>query len=200
MVEVGNMRVMDILSHATNRIAEGEVLQLLNAKDPDTDQQRYMEVIERKTATLFEAGTRLGAVLAGSPAQVEESLARYGRLLGIAFQLIDDALDYEGDPCELGKNLGDDLEEGKPTLPVIRAMEVGTEAQRCLLRDAIEHGGRERIDEVAAAIASTDGIAYTAALSRDYAARAKAELAVLGGSAAAQALAALADFAVARRS
>ncbi|MGE5155765.1 MAG: polyprenyl synthetase family protein [Bdellovibrio bacteriovorus] len=198
MVDVGSMRVMEILAHATNRIAEGEVLQLLNTRDPDTDESRYMEVIERKTATLFEAGTRLGAVLAESPDYIEEAMAAYGLKLGIAFQLIDDALDYSADPAEMGKNLGDDLQEGKPTLPVIHAMSAGTAAQRQMLRDAIAQGGRERIDEVAAAIASTDAIAYTAQLARGYAQQAKEALSALDHTDASEALAALADFAVSR--
>ena len=198
MVDVGIMRVMDILSHATNRIAEGEVLQLLNTRDPDTDEARYMEVITRKTATLFEAGTRLGAVLAESPPEVEAAVAEYGLSLGIAFQLIDDALDYAVDNAELGKNVGDDLDEGKPTLPVIRAIAVGTDEQRSLLRDAIENGGRDRIDVVAAAIASTDAITYTAQLARSYAFRAKEALDKLPESPATSALAMMADFAVAR--
>jgi len=198
MVEVGSMRVMEVLAHATNRIAEGEVLQLLNTKDPDTDEQRYMEVIVRKTATLFEAGTRLGAVLAASPAAIETAMADYGRNLGIAFQLIDDALDYSSGNTELGKNVGDDLDEGKPTLPVLRAMAVGTPAQRSLLRAAIEHGGRERIDDVIAVIASTDAIAYTAQLAREYARRAQEALTALPPSDACDALAMMADFAVSR--
>jgi len=198
MVDVGSMRVMEILAHATNRIAEGEVLQLLNTKDPDTDESRYMEVIMRKTATLFEAGTRLGAVLAESPDYVEEAMATYGLNLGIAFQLIDDALDYAADQGEMGKRLGDDLEEGKPTLPVIHAMSVGTAEQRQMLREAIEHGGRERIDEVAAVIATTNAITYTAELARGYARLAQEALAVLAPSDATDALAALADFAVGR--
>ncbi|MTW20038.1 polyprenyl synthetase family protein [Allochromatium palmeri] len=198
MVEVGNMRVMDILSHATNRIAEGEVLQLLNERDPDTDEQRYMEVITRKTATLFEAGIRLGAVLAESPSEIEEATREYGLSLGIAFQLVDDALDYSVDNAELGKNVGDDLDEGKPTLPIIRAMAVGSPEQRALLRDAIEHGGRDRIEAVTAAIASTDAIEYTTQLAQSYAARAKNALERLPASPATDALAMLADFAVAR--
>jgi octaprenyl-diphosphate synthase len=198
MVEVGSMRVMEILAHATNRIAEGEVLQLLNARDPDTDERRYMDVIVRKTATLFEAGTRLGAVLAGSPAPVEQAMADYGRNLGIAFQLIDDALDYDSGNQDLDKNVGDDLDEGKPTLPILRAMAVGTPEQRRMLRDTIEHGGRERIDEVVAVIASTDGIAYTTGLARDYARQAKEALRLLAPSDATDALAMMADFAVSR--
>lgn len=198
MVEVGSMPVMDILSHATNRISEGEVLQLLNCNDPTTTEARYMEVIERKTATLFEAGTRIGAVLAGSPPGVERGMADYGRCLGVAFQLVDDALDYRAKGEELGKNLGDDLAEGKPTLPVIRALEVGTPAQQALLREVIETGGRERIAEVAAAIDSTSAIDYTIGLARQYAGEAKAALALLPESASRRALEQLADFAVAR--
>jgi octaprenyl-diphosphate synthase len=198
MVDVGNMRIMEILAHATNRIAEGEVLQLLNTKDPDTDEARYMEVIVRKTATLFEAGTRLGAVLAESPDDIETAMADYGRHLGIAFQLIDDALDYDTGNAELGKNVGDDLDEGKPTLPVLRAMQVGTAEQRQLLREAIERGGRERIDDVIRAIASTDAIQYTTQLALDHARLAREALSALPPSDAAEALAALADFAVSR--
>ncbi len=198
MVDVGSMRVMDILSHATNRIAEGEVLQLLNTRDPDTDEGRYMEVITRKTATLFEAGIRLGAVLAESPLEIEDAAKEYGLCLGIAFQLIDDALDYSVDNAELDKNVGDDLDEGKPTLPVIRAMAVGSAAQRDLLRQAIEHGGREQIDAVTEAIASTDAITYTIELAESYAARAKKAIKRLPESDATESLAILADFAVRR--
>ena len=151
MVAVERMRVMDILSHATNRIAEGEVLQLLNAHDPETSEARYMEVIDRKTATLFQAGARLGAVIAEAPQEVEDALAAYGLALGIAFQLVDDALDYSAASAELGKNIGDDLDEGKPTLPVIRAIAVGTPEQGAMLCKAIEEGGREHIGAVAAA-------------------------------------------------
>lgn len=199
MVDVGSMRVMDILSHATNRIAEGEVLQLLNTHDPDTDQTRYMEVITRKTATLFEAGVRLGAVLAESSPDVEEAAASYGLNLGIAFQLIDDALDYSPANAELGKNVGDDLDEGKPTLPVIRAMEVGTPEQKALLRKAIEEGGRKHMESVVEAIASTDAITYTTRLAEDYADRAKGALSALPSCPARDAMATLADFSVDRK-
>jgi octaprenyl-diphosphate synthase len=198
MVDVDNMRVMDILSHATNRIAEGEVLQLLNCNDPDTTEERYMEVVKRKTATLFEAGTRLGAVLAESPKGIEDATADYGLQLGIAFQLVDDALDYRADGDELGKNLGDDLAEGKPTLPVIRAMEAGTEEQRKLLRSAIEGGGRNRIDAVAEAIESTQAIDYTIGLARRYAESAKKSAGMLPESDQRAALEKMADFAVSR--
>jgi octaprenyl-diphosphate synthase len=198
MVDVENMRVMDILSHATNRIAEGEVLQLLNCNDPDTTEERYMEVIRRKTATLFEAGTRLGAVLAESPEEIENAVADYGLQLGIAFQLVDDALDYRADGDALGKNLGDDLAEGKPTLPVIRAMESGTDKERTLLRQAIESGGRDRIADVAAAIESTKAIDYTIGLARRYAQEAKDAARLLPESAQRTALEKMADFAVSR--
>lgn len=200
MVDVQSMRVMEILSHATNRIAEGEVLQLLNCNDPDTDESRYREVILRKTATLFEAGARLGGVIAGvNPAQ-EQALADYGRHLGLAFQMVDDALDYGSSEEDIGKNVGDDLAEGKPTLPLIRAMAVGSNAQRKLIRTAIEEGGRDHVKKVLEAVESTDGIDYTALL-----ASAEADLAVqvleqLPPSAFRSALAALAEFAVQRKS
>jgi octaprenyl-diphosphate synthase len=198
MVDIGVMRVMDVLSHATNRIAEGEVLQLLNTNDPDTDERRYMEVIERKTATLFEAGTRLGAVLAEVPRDVEDSVASFGKHLGVAFQLVDDALDYDSDAETIGKHIGDDLEEGKPTLPVIRAMEVGNDDDRRRLRMAIETGGREHIDDVVAAIVSSGAIEYTIALAQRHAAAAKEALEPLPPSPARAAMEATADFAVAR--
>jgi octaprenyl-diphosphate synthase len=198
MVEVDSMRVMDILSHATNRIAEGEVLQLLNCNDPETTEERYMEVIERKTATLFEAGTLLGAVLAASSTEIEEAMGRYGRGLGIAFQLMDDALDYRADSDQLGKNIGDDLAEGKPTLPVIRAMQAGSGAERQQLRQAIESGGRDRMAAVAEAIESTHAIEYTLALARRYVDSAKAAAALLPPSTHRTALERLADFALSR--
>jgi len=198
MVDVGSMRVMEVLAHATNRIAAGEVLQLLNARDADTDEARYMEVIERKTATLFAAGTRLGAILAETTPEVEAALASYGLNLGIAFQLIDDALDYSTNNESLDKNVGDDLDEGKPTLPLIRAMAVGTAEQRAMLRDCIEHGGRERIDAVIEAIASTDAIAYTGDLAKRHAQKAREALEILDPSPARDAMATLANFAVSR--
>jgi octaprenyl-diphosphate synthase len=198
MVAVERMRVMDILSHATNRIAEGEVLQLLNSHDPQTSEARYMEVIDRKTATLFQAGARLGAVIADGAQGLEDALAEYGLALGIAFQLVDDALDYSAASAELGKNVGDDLDEGKPTLPVIRAIEVGNPEQAAMLRNAIEEGGREHIDAVVAAIASTEAITYTIGLARSYAQQAKETLAALPPSPHREALGALADFSVSR--
>ena len=198
MVAVDSMRVMDVLSHATNRIAEGEVLQLLNCHDPDTDEARYREVILRKTATLFEAGARLGAVISGSDETTESALADYGLHLGMAFQMIDDALDYGASGADIGKNLGDDLAEGKPTLPLIRAIERSDPATRAMLRGVIEQGGSERIGEVRAAIESTDAIAYTARLAAGEAAQAKQALDVLPASAFRSALEAVADFSVDR--
>jgi octaprenyl-diphosphate synthase len=198
MVDVGNMRVMDILSHATNRIAEGEVLQLLNCHDPDTDEKKYLEVILRKTATLFEAGAQLGAILCNSSPEEEQALANYGKHLGIAFQIIDDALDYSESSEEIGKNIGDDLAEGKPTLPLIRAMQAGTPEQRDSLRDIIENGGREQIDVVKEAIASTDAIEYTFKAAEAEALKAKEALEILPASSYRSALASLADFSVDR--
>jgi len=198
MVSVDSMRVMEILSTATNRIAEGEVLQLLNCNDPDTDEARYREVILRKTATLFEAGSRLGGVISEAEEAQEQALADYGRHLGMAFQMIDDALDYGSSGEDIGKNIGDDLAEGKPTLPLIRAMQVSDEATTAMLREVIEQGGSERVDEVRRAIESTDAIAYTARLAKEEAALAKQSLEILPASAYRNALAAVADFSVDR--
>ncbi len=198
MVAVDSMRVMEVLSHATNRIAEGEVLQLLNCNDPDTDEARYREVILRKTATLFEAGARLGAIVSGSDATIESAMAKYGRHLGMAFQMIDDALDYGSSGLDIGKNLGDDLAEGKPTLPLIRAVQCSDPSTRDMLRGVIEQGGTDRIQEVLAAIESTDAIAYTARLAADEAAKAREALEVLPASAFRSALEVVADFSVDR--
>ena len=198
MVTVDNMRIMEILSSATNRIAEGEVLQLLNCNDPDTDESRYREVILRKTATLFEAGARLGGIISGAAANEEDALAAYGNHLGMAFQMIDDALDYGSSDADIGKNIGDDLAEGKPTLPLIRALEVGDQATRIMLREVIENGGAERVEEVRRAIESTDAITYTARLAKEEAELAKQALGALPPSSFRTALASLADFAVDR--
>ncbi|HHI75947.1 MAG TPA: octaprenyl diphosphate synthase [Gammaproteobacteria bacterium] len=198
MVAVDSMRVMEILSTATNQIAEGEVLQLLNCNDPDTDEARYREVVLRKTATLFEAGARLGAVIAGACEAEEQAMADYGLHLGMAFQMIDDALDYGSSDADIGKNIGDDLAEGKPTLPLIRAMQVADADTRAMLREVIQQGGADRVEEVRRAIESTDAIEYTARLAREEADRAKQAIADLPSSAYLTALAALADFAVDR--
>lgn len=145
MVDVGSMRVMRILADATNRIAEGEVLQLLNVHDPSVTEQRYMQVVERKTATLFEAAARIGAVLAGADDETEARCARYGASLGKAFQIIDDVLDYSGNVEDLGKQLGDDLREGKATLPLIHALSNSTGAHRDLIETAVREGGGDFI-------------------------------------------------------
>ena len=161
MVEADNMRVMQILAEATNVIAEGEVLQLMNMHDASLDETAYLRVIRSKTAKLFEASSRLGAVLAGAPAPVEDACAIYGQALGTAFQVIDDLLDYAGSPSEMGKNLGDDLREGKATLPLIMAMQLGTDSQRQLVREAIEQGAVDRLNAVADAVRQTGALAAT---------------------------------------
>ena len=160
MVEADSMRIMQVLSEATTVIAEGEVLQLLNVHDPEVSLERYLQVVRYKTAKLFEAAAQVGAIIAGANAQHEEAAAAYGRHIGTAFQLIDDVLDYSGDAEALGKNVGDDLREGKPTLPLIRVMEVGTPEQRDLIRKAIETGEAD-FEAVAAAIRDTEALAYT---------------------------------------
>ncbi|MCU7906908.1 MAG: polyprenyl synthetase family protein [Candidatus Thiodiazotropha sp. (ex Epidulcina cf. delphinae)] len=198
MVEVGQMRVMDILSHATNRIAEGEVLQLLNVHNPETSETEYMEVIKRKTATLFEAGARLGGVIADVPADQQQALADYGLHLGIAFQLVDDALDYYSGNSDIGKNIGDDLAEGKPTLPLIQAMKQADEEQRRRLATIIENGGLDEIDFVMQAIQAADAIAYTQQLAQKEAQLAKQALACLPDTPYRETLANLADFSVER--
>ena len=198
MVDVGSMRVMDILAEATNTIAEGEVRQLLNVHDPDTTEERYLEVIRGKTAKLFESAARLAAVLAGRPGAEEAALAAFGIHLGTAFQLVDDVLDYSASAADTGKNVGDDLAEGKPTLPLIHALARGTPGQRALLRRAIETGGRNAIDDVLAAIESTGALDYTARFAREEATRAREALAAVPASPYKDALLDLTEFAVAR--
>ena len=198
MVDVDSMRVMDILSHATNRIAEGEVLQLLNLNDPEVTEEKYREVILRKTAVLFEAGTRLGAVLNGSDEQTEQNMAEYGLHLGIAFQMIDDALDYGSSSDDIGKNIGDDLAEGKPTLPLLRAMQQCSAAERELLVQVIENGGSDKIDEVLSIIQSTDAINYTFKQAESEADKAIEALSGIETSPFKEALITLANYAVRR--
>ncbi len=161
MVSTNRMRVMEILAEATNVIAEGEVLQLINMHDPDISVDDYLRVIEYKTAKLFEAAARLGAVITDAPAEVEAACASYGRALGTAFQLIDDLLDYEGSTAELGKNIGDDLREGKPTLPLLVAMQRGTPEQSALIRQAIEHGEVERMPDIVEIVKATGALDAT---------------------------------------
>ncbi len=198
MVRLKSLRVMEIMADATNVIAEGEVLQLMNAHDPDTSESRYLEVIYRKTARLFESGAQIAAVLAGGGPAVEQALATYGRHLGNAFQLVDDALDYRGSPAERGKNVGDDLAEGKPTLPVIRALKNGSAEQQALLRRAIQSGGLEELPAVLKAIESAGGLEYTARLAQGEADQALAALEPLPESVHGEALRQLAGFAISR--
>jgi octaprenyl-diphosphate synthase len=199
MVEVGKMRVMDVLADATNTIAAGEVLQLMNCNDPETTEARYMDVIYRKTARLFEAGAQIGAILADQTRAVEDSLIEYGRQVGLAFQLVDDALDYEADRGELGKNIGADLAEGKPTLPLIHALRRGSPREQVAIRRAIEHGGLEDLDTILAAIRATGALAYTVEQARQASRQAREALARVPDSACKNALLAVADFAVERR-
>jgi octaprenyl-diphosphate synthase len=158
MVDVGRMRVMEVLADATNVIAEGEVLQLMNMHDPDLDESAYLRVIRSKTAKLFEASARLAPILAGADAETEQRCADYGQALGTAFQVIDDVLDYEGQAAELGKNLGDDLREGKMTLPVIWALRLGEPEEQALIRHAIEKGDTTHLDAIAAVIRRTGAL------------------------------------------
>lgn len=198
MVDVNSMRVMEIMSETTNIIAEGEVQQLINCHDPETTEERYLKVIHNKTAKLFEAASQMGAIIAGRPLDEEMAMATYGRHLGIAYQLIDDVLDYSGSSEELGKNIGDDLSEGKPTLPLLYAMHHGTETQSALIKDAIENGGIEKLDKIMEAIESTGAITYTARRAGEEAQRAIQALSDLPASEYRDALETLARFSVER--
>jgi octaprenyl-diphosphate synthase len=198
MAALRSPEVIRVMADATNTIAAGEVLQLMNSGDPDTTEVRYLEVIYRKTARLFEAGAQIAAIVANAPPAVEAALTRYGKHLGIAFQLIDDALDYRGDTEELGKNIGDDLAEGKPTLPLIHALRHGDTAAAKLIRDVIEQGGTEDQASIRAVIESTGGLDYTARLAESEVELALEALAQVPDSAYREALGALARFAVTR--
>jgi octaprenyl-diphosphate synthase len=188
MVSLDRMRVLDVLADATNVIAEGEVLQLMNMHDPDLAVEDYLRVIRFKTAKLFEASARLGAVLGGANAALEESCADYGRSLGTAFQLVDDLLDYEGNSDELGKNIGDDLREGKPTLPLLVAMARANEADRAMIRHAIEEGEIAKLPHILAVVRSTGALDATRAAAQQEADKARAVLAALPPSRAREAL------------
>jgi len=198
MVELGDLRIQEVMANATNTIAEGEVLQLMNAHDPDTTEQRYLEVIYRKTAKLFEAGAQLAAILSGSSRETELSMIEYGRHLGTAFQLVDDVLDYTASAEELGKNLGDDLAEGKPTLPVIYALANAPAASAAQLRAAIENGGIDDLAQITSLIETSGGLEYTARKARQEKELAIEALGRLPASGYRNALVALAEFAVAR--
>jgi len=200
MVSLNRMRVLEVLADATNVIAEGEVLQLMNMHDPDLAVDDYLRVIRFKTAKLFEASARLGAVLAESDSAIEEACADYGRSLGTAFQLVDDLLDYEGSSTEMGKNVGDDLREGKPTLPLLLAMERGTPAERDLIRHAIEHGEIARLAEIVEIVRRTGAIGATRDAARLEAAKARSSVSLLASSRYKDALLELCERAVDRSS
>lgn len=199
MVEIGNMRVMEILSRATNTIAEGEVQQLGNIRNPDTTEANYLQVIARKTAMLFEAASHSGAVLANASEAEEKALQGYGLHLGLAFQLIDDILDYEGTTADLGKNVGDDFAEGKVTLPLIIAMRNGDDGQRAFIRDAILSGDISEMAQLLSIVKATGGLQYTSDMARAEVDKAINCLASLPSSKYTQAMQNLAEFAVARR-
>ncbi len=198
MVDVNNMRIMEILSNATNVIAEGEVLQLLNCHEPDTSEADYLQVIRSKTAKLFEAAAQLGAVISQQSYKHEQAMAAYGMHLGTAFQLIDDVLDYSSTSAEIGKNIGDDIAEGKPTLPLIYAIKHGALDQQQILREAITQGGKKLIEEVIAILKSTKAIEYTASVAQKEADLAIKALTGLPTSNYTDALYALAKFSVNR--
>ncbi|SDO81609.1 polyprenyl synthetase family protein [Pseudomonas jinjuensis] len=198
MVALGSMPVMQIISQATRVIAEGEVLQLTKIRDASTTEETYMEVIRGKTAMLFEASTHGAAVLAHASAEQAEALRQFGDALGIAFQLVDDLLDYRGDAASMGKNVGDDLAEGKPTLPLIVTMRDGTPEQATLVRKAIQQGGSQDLEGIRAAVEAAGALDYTARLAREYSARAIDCLKVLPDNEYRAALIELCEFAVAR--
>ena len=200
MVEIGQMHVMQILADATNTIAAGEVMQLMNIHDPDVSEAEYRKVIYRKTARLFEAGAQIAAVLTDGNQKDEAAMICYGQNLGTAFQLIDDALDYDASPEELGKNLGDDLAEGKPTLPLIYAMKKSTGAEKQMIRHAIEEGGLDKLKEIQAVVESTGALTYTANRAREAADMAINALKEVPDTEYKQAMITIADFAVKRRS
>lgn len=198
MVEVGSMRVMEILSRTTNQIAEGEVMQLINCGSAETTEAQYMETIQSKTAILFEAATQLGAVITKQARPVEDAMAAYGLHLGTAFQLVDDILDYTADAEAMGKNVGDDLAEGKPTLPLINAIERSSGAEKTLLENAITNANRENLESVLVIIEKTGSLAYTARIAHEQAKLAQQALSVLPDSKYKSALMGLAEFSVER--
>ncbi len=200
MLGLESMRVMRVLADATNTIAEGEVLQLMNCHDADVDEERYLDVVRRKTAKLFEAAARLGGILGAAAPAVEQGLAAYGMHLGTAFQVVDDVLDYSGAAQETGKSLGEDLAEGKPTLPLIRAMQAGGPAERSLVRRAIVDGGRADFAPVLAAIKATGALDYARAAAEREAEAATRSIAGLPRSDYKDSLLELASFSVTRRS
>lgn len=200
MVGVGSMRVMDVLAEATNIIAEGEVLQLMNCHNADLETNDYLRVVRYKTAKLFEAAARLGAMLGGVSEETEHQLAQYGMHLGTAFQIVDDVLDYSGEESEIGKHLGDDLAEGKPTLPLIHVLKSGTPTQVALVRAAVEEGGRESMSAIVDAVRETGALDASMAVARAEAESARKMLQCLPATKYLDALIELSGFAVTRRS
>ena len=199
MAELQNLRIMEILAEATNVIAEGEVMQLMNCNDPDTTEASYFQVIYCKTAKLFEAATRLGAVLCDSTPEIELAMQEYGRYLGTAFQIVDDVMDYTSASAEMGKNVGDDLAEGKPTLPLIYAIQQADPSQRTLLTNAIvERNGLDHLDAILAILRDTGAIEYSQMRAQEEANKAKAAIACLPNGPYREALCELADMAVLR--
>ncbi len=194
MVDSGRMEVMKVMSDTTNAIAEGEVLQLLNCGDPDVDEARYLRVIELKTARLFEGACRLGAISAESSRPIADAMTAYGHHLGLAFQIVDDLLDYLADPTVSGKNLGNDLAEGKPTLPLIHAMRQGSSEQAAMIQDAIRQGRVENLEDVLKAVESTEAIPYTRALAERHAEKAVQSIGEVPDSIYKEALVQLARF------
>ncbi|MBB72154.1 MAG: octaprenyl diphosphate synthase [Legionellales bacterium] len=199
MANVQSLRVMEILANASNTIAEGEVLQLMNCHNPETTTEQYMDVIKAKTATLFAAASHLGAVISEQSIETQHAMAQYGMAIGCAFQLVDDVLDYSSDAETLGKNLGDDLAEGKPTLPLIYAMHKGSEAERALIVAAVKAGDITKLPDIQAVIASTQAIEYTYAAAEKQVGMAKHALTDVPDSAFKEALSALADFTLRRK-
>jgi len=200
IVDIGDMRITRILADATNTIAAGEVMQLMSVHDPDTTEKDYRQVIYRKTARLFEAGAQIAAVLARQDTETETSMIDYGRHLGTAFQLVDDALDFDASPDELGKNLGDDLAEGKATLPLIYAMQKASDDDSNLIRKAILEGGLDQLSQITAIIQSTGALQYTAEKAREAADLAKESLRNIRDSEYKQALINIAELSIQRRS
>ncbi|OIQ21996.1 octaprenyl diphosphate synthase [uncultured Vibrio sp.] len=199
MTTLGSLRILELMSDSVNVIAEGEVQQLMNCNDPNTTEENYMQVIYSKTARLFEAATQIGAILSDATNEIEVALQNYGKYLGTAFQLIDDVMDYTSDGKEMGKNVGDDLAEGKPTLPLLHAMRNGNEQQALMIREAIEHSnGMERLDDILASMKEHGSLEYTTDRALIEADKAIAELAILPDSEYKQALVTLAHLSVNR--
>jgi len=199
MVNMGEMAIMDVLANTTNTVSEGEVQQLVNAKNPDIDEAAYLDVIFKKTAILFSSACETAAVLSQSDTKVREAMKQYGYHVGMAFQLIDDVLDYSGDSNELGKNVGDDLAEGKPTLPLIHAMSKSNGEQRQLIADAIRNGDKHNIDAIVDIVRSTGSLNYAENRAREHIQAANKLLAPLNESPFKQSLQALAEFSANRQ-